>query len=127
MCAASAAVVFEPAARLRAVLGALTEALAKQAVVLRDGAVADVIALAEDPLEVAVQIFYVRGGRIRGQRGWVADRTDEGGTPELVQDFLLQLYGGVGVDDGGGDTIPREVLVPALPPDHDVLEELLGE
>ena len=75
-----------------------------------------------DPLEVAVQIFYVRGGRIRGQRGWVADRTDEGGTPELVQDFLLQLYGGE-----GGDSIPREVLVPALPPDHDVLEELLGE
>ena len=75
---------------------------------------------------MAVQIFHVRGGRIRGQRGWVADRTDEGATPELVQDFLLQLYGGVGSDDGG-DTIPREVLVPALPPDAGVLEELLSE
>ena len=80
------------------------------------------IALVEDPLEVAVQIFYVRGGRIRGQRGWVADRTDEGGTPELVQDFLLQLYGG-----RGRSSIPREVLVPALPPDTDVLEQLLSE
>ena len=126
MYAASEALDFEKAARLRDDLGALTKALEKQAVVLGDGTDADVIALAEDPLEVAVQIFYVRGGRIRGQRGWVADRTDEGGTPELVQDFLLQLYGGVGVDDGG-DTIPREVLVPALPPDSGVLEELLGE
>ncbi|MBL0747739.1 excinuclease ABC subunit UvrC [Nocardioides baculatus] len=122
MYAASEALDFEKAARLRDDLGALERALEKQAVVLGDGADADVIALVEDPLEVAVQIFYVRGGRIRGQRGWVADRTDEGGTPELVQDFLLQLYGGE-----GSDSIPREVLVPALPPDHDVLEELLSE
>ena len=71
-----------------------SKALEKQAVVLGDGTDADVIALAEDPLEVAVQIFYVRGGRIRGQRGWVADRVDEGGTAELVEDFLLQLYAG---------------------------------
>ena len=52
----------------------------------------------EDPLEVAVQIFHVRGGRIRGERGWVADRVDEGGTAELVENFLLQLY--AGADDG---------------------------
>ncbi|MCF6379419.1 excinuclease ABC subunit UvrC [Nocardioides KLBMP 9356] len=126
MYAASEALDFEKAARLRDDLGAMERALEKQAVVLGDGADADVIALVEDPLEVAVQIFYVRGGRIRGQRGWVADRTDEGGTPELVQDFLLQLYGGVSADEGR-DSIPREVLVPALPPDHEVLEELLGE
>ena len=85
---------YERAARLRDDLGAMQKALEKQAVVLGDGADADVIALAEDPLEVAVQIFYVRGGRIRGQRGWVADRVDEGGTAELVEDFLLQLYAG---------------------------------
>ena len=121
MYAASEALDFEKAARLRDDLGALTKALEKQAVVLGDGTDADVIALAEDPLEVAVQIFYVRGGRIRGQRGWVADRTDDGGTPELVQDFLLQLYG----DED--DAIPREVLVPALPPDAGVLEELLSD
>ena len=88
---------------------------------LGDGTDADVVALAEDPLEVAVQIFYVRGGRIRGQRGWVADRVDEGGTAELVEDFLLQLYG------GDSDSIPREVLVPALPPEPRTLEQLLSE
>ena len=123
MYAASEELDFEKAARLRDDLGALEKALEKQAVVLGDGTDADVIALAEDPLEVAVQIFYVRGGRIRGQRGWVADRVDEGGTADLVETFLLQLYAG----DADADTIPREILVPAMPPDAATFEELLSD
>jgi excinuclease ABC subunit C len=122
MMAASEAQEYERAARLRDDLGAMERALEKQAVVLGDGADADVIAFAEDPLEVAVQIFYVRGGRIRGQRGWVADRVEEGGTSELVENFLLQMYAGE-----SGDAIPREVLVPALPPETETLEQLLSE
>jgi excinuclease ABC subunit C len=122
MYAASDELDFERAARLRDDLGAIEKALEKQAVVLGDGTDADVIALAEDPLEVAVQIFYVRGGRIRGQRGWVADRADESDTAELVGQFLLQLY--AGADDDG---VPREILVPALPAEHQVFEELLSE
>ena len=123
---ASEALDFEKAARLRDDLGALHKALEKQAVVLGDGADADVIALAEDPLEVAVQVFHVRGGRVRGQRGWVADRTDDGETGDLVADFLLQLYGGVAGDEAR-DIVPREILVPALPPDLDTFEELLSD
>src|SRR5215213_8916464 len=126
MYAASAELDFEKAARLRDDLGALNKALEKQAVVLGDGTDADVIALAEDPLEVAVQIFYVRGGRIRGQRGWVADRVDEGDTAKLVDDFILQLYAGTDAD-GVSDAIPREILVPALPPDVATYEQLLGD
>ena len=122
MYAASDELDFERAARLRDDLGAMNRALEKQAVVLGDGADADVIALAEDPLEVGVQIFYVRGGRIKGQRGWVADRVEEGETPELVEHFLLQLY--VGED---AEAIPREILVPALPPDVATMETLLSE
>jgi excinuclease ABC subunit C len=125
MYAASEELDFERAARLRDDLGAIEKALEKQAVVLGDGTDADVIALAEDPLEVAVQIFYVRGGRIRGQRGWVADRADESDTAELVEQFLLQLY--AGADDRDESAVPREILVPALPPEHEVFEELLSE
>jgi excinuclease ABC subunit C len=122
MYAASAEQDYERAARLRDDLGALHRALEKQAVVLGDGTDADVIALSEDPLEVAVQIFYVRGGRIRGQRGWVADKVDDADTGGLVERFLLQLY-----DGEAGDAVPREILVPALPEDHDILEEWLTE
>jgi excinuclease ABC subunit C len=120
MYAASAETDFERAARLRDDIGALKRAMEKQQVVLGDGTDADVIAFADDPLEVAVQIFYVRGGRIRGQRGWVADKTEDVDTGELVERFLLQLY-----DGEAGDAIPREVLVPALPDDADALEQWL--
>jgi excinuclease ABC subunit C len=122
MYAASGEMDFERAARLRDDIGALKRAMEKQQVVLGDGTDADVIAFAEDPLEVAVQIFYVRGGRIRGQRGWVADKTEDVDTGELVERFLLQLY-----DGEAGDAIPREVLVPALPDDADALEQWLCE
>ncbi|WP_036516509.1 excinuclease ABC subunit UvrC [Nocardioides sp. J54] len=126
MYAASDALDFEKAARLRDDLGAMQKALEKQAVVLGDGSDADVIALAEDPLEVAVQVFYVRGGRIRGQRGWVADRTDDGDTSSLVEHFLLQLYASVSREDAR-DAVPREILVPELPPEPATWEQLLSD
>ena len=116
MYAASEAQDYERAARLRDDLGALNKALEKQAVVFGDGTDADVIALAEDPLEVAVQIFHVRAGRIRGQRGWVADRVADLDTAGLVGEFLLQLYAGEEGDahppgdPGAGDARGRRDL-----------------
>ncbi|MEX2291169.1 MAG: excinuclease ABC subunit UvrC [Mycobacteriales bacterium] len=141
MAAAAAAQDYERAARLRDDIGALTRATEKQAVVLADGTDADVVAVAEDQLEAAVQVFHVRGGRVRGQRGFVVDKVEELTTGELVGQFLAQAYGAdpdveeLEVDrrmtPGGGvtlrdiDDVPREVLVPALPPDLDVLQSWL--
>jgi excinuclease ABC subunit C len=116
MLAASEALDFERAARIRDDIGALRRAMEQNAVVLSDGTDADVVAVAEDPLELAVQVFYVRGGRIRGQRGWVADRTDDAELPELLRRFLLQVY-----DAEMSDAIPREVLLPQLPEDAEAL------
>ena len=119
---------FERAARLRDDLRALERAIEKQAVVLGDGTDCDVIALAEDQLEAAVQVFYVRGGRVRGQRGWVLDKVEEVTTAGLVEHFLGQVYA-----DGTTDAeavnagIPREVLVPELPPDVATMTEWLTE
>jgi len=114
---------YERAARLRDDIKALERALEKQAVVLGDGTDCDVIALAEDPLEAAVQIFYVRGGRIRGQRGWVLEKVEEVGTADLVEHFLGQFYGeGTSPESNG---IPREVLVPELPPDTETMTQWL--
>ncbi len=113
---------YERAARLRDDIGALERAMEKNAVVLGDGTDADVVALVEDPLEAAVQIFTVRGGRIRGQRGWVADKVDDADTGDLVERALLTLYDG---ESAAG--IPREVLVPVLPDDSSALAQLLTQ
>jgi excinuclease ABC subunit C len=90
---ASDAEQYERAARLRDDIQALHRALEKQAVVLGGGTDCDVIALAEDQLEAAVQVFYVRGGRVRGQRGWVVDKIEDITPGELVEQFLGQVYG----------------------------------
>jgi len=111
---------FERAARLRDDIGALERVLEKSAVVLPDATDADVFALAEDELEVAFQLFHVRGGRVRGQRGWVAERDAET-TPEVVEHLLQQVYG-----SEAGDAVPREVLVPVLPDDAEALALWLG-
>jgi excinuclease ABC subunit C len=118
---------FERAARLRDDLRALERAIEKQAVVLGDGTDCDVIALAEDQLEAAVQVFYVRGGRVRGQRGWVLDKIEEVTPAGLVEQFLGQVYadspaGAEAINAG----IPREVLVPELPPDPDTMSQWLA-
>jgi len=127
MRAASDAEEYERAARLRDDIRALERALEKQAVVLGDGTDADVIALAEDQLEAAVQVFYVRGGRIRGQRGWVLEKVEDVTAGELVEHFLGQFYGG-GMSDSESVNagIPREVLVPECPPDPAPMTEWLS-
>jgi excinuclease ABC subunit C len=120
MMAAAKIEEYERAARLRDDIKALQAALEKQSVVLGDHTDCDVIAFAEDQLEAAVQVFYVRGGRIRGQRGWVVDKVEDVTTADLVEQFLIQAY-------GESDAVPREVLVPEQPPEADAMVELLSE
>lgn len=113
---------YEKAARLRDDIGALRRAMEKNAVVLADATDADLFAVAEDELEAAVQIFHVRGGRVRGQRGWVTDKVEAVDTAGLVEHALQQLYG-----EEKGESVPKEVLVPALPEDTPALSQWLAE
>ncbi|MFD4588593.1 excinuclease ABC subunit UvrC [Streptomyces sp. NPDC058423] len=113
---------YERAARLRDDIEALKRAMEKNAVVLADATDADLIAVAEDELEAAVQIFHVRGGRVRGQRGWVTDKVEAVDTSGLVEHALQQLYG-----EESGDAVPKEVLVPALPEDLAAVTQWLSD
>ncbi|MFF1678746.1 MULTISPECIES: excinuclease ABC subunit UvrC [unclassified Streptomyces] len=113
---------YERAGRLRDDIEALKKAMEKSAVVLADATDADLIAVAEDELEAAVQIFHVRGGRVRGQRGWVTDKVEAVTTGDLVEHALQQLYG-----EETGDSVPKEVLVPALPELAETVQEWLTE
>ncbi len=141
MTAAADELDFERAARLRDDLGALRRALEKQAVVLGDGTDADVVAFADDDLEAAVVVFHVRGGRVRGQRGWIVEKPgDPGDSAEaaLVEQFLTQFYGAEaelggppeaelnGAADESANPVPKEVLVPSLPPNADELAAWLS-
>ncbi|MUM18383.1 excinuclease ABC subunit UvrC [Mycobacterium sp. CBMA271] len=127
---------FERAARLRDNISALQRALERQTVVFGDGTDADVVAFADEELEAAVQVFHVRGGRVRGQRGWIVEKTGDPGDSDLeglVEQFLTQFYGDqadlVHVADTEMDTdlapVPREVLVPALPRDAEGMSSWL--
>ena len=122
MAAASASLEFELAAHLRDRLAAVRKAVEKQQMVFNRNEDADVIGLFGDELEAAVQVFFVRKGRVMGRRGFVVDKAEELDGPELVSRVLERLY----FDDNPVGW-PKEVLVPELPHDPALYEEWLTE
>ncbi|MDY6054459.1 excinuclease ABC subunit UvrC [Micrococcus sp.] len=113
---------YEDAARLRDDIAALRRVFERNAVVLPENTEADIFALHSDELETAVQVFHVRQGRIRGQRGWVMERVEDVGEDVMVEELLKQVYG----EHAGDDRIPHEVLVPVEPADAEALQEWLS-
>ncbi|HJA60631.1 MULTISPECIES: excinuclease ABC subunit UvrC [unclassified Brevibacterium] len=122
MAAAAADLDYERAARLRDEITALQKVLDKSAVVLSVSADCDVFALVTEELEASVQVFHVRQGRIRGQRGWIIERSDDHTPAELTTDYLRQAYSGL-----DPEAIPKEILVDTLPADLDSLESWLRQ
>jgi excinuclease ABC subunit C len=111
---------FEAAARFRDRLTAARKAIETQEMVLSQRENLDVVGLDEDDLEAAFQVFFVRGGRVTGRKGWVVDRVEDLDTPGLLSSFIRELY-------MERDEVPPKVLVPAWPVDRDVLELWLEE
>ena len=139
---------YERAAQLREDVAALRRVVESNSVVLSAATDADIFGLVADELEASVQVFHVRAGRIRGQRGWVTERVEDTDEAGLMTRLLLQVYG----ERGAGDeprpsrvrpasdptsvddrphtpttAIPRDIIVPVMPEDAGTLAAWLGE
>ncbi|MDO4900330.1 excinuclease ABC subunit UvrC [Actinomyces sp.] len=113
MRAAARALDFEKAARLRDDAEALRKVIEQNAVVLPEATDVDVFALARDELTAAVQVFHVRGGRVRGQRGWVIDLVEDATDAELIERLLQQVYSDLLDPADDAATVGVAVGVPA--------------
>lgn len=122
MAAAAQNLDYERAAELRDEIQALEKVLDKSAVVLSQNVDVDIFSMVVEELEASVQVFHVRGGRIRGQRGWIIERLQDLTPEELTLDYLRQAY-----SDIDADAIPREILVDTLPSDVDLVTAWLSE
>ncbi|CAN5133741.1 excinuclease ABC subunit UvrC [soil metagenome] len=141
---------YEAAARIRDQLRAMETALAKQVMVTGKKEDFDAISWHADELEVAFQVFFIRKGRVVGRKGATVDRVEAMDMPGLLTRFIVQVFserltalgtpGAIGSYAKGGsqgllsapgiDTaqvVGKEVLVPELPEDVAVLEQLLSE
>ena len=122
MSTAAGALDFERAALLRDRLDAVRKAVETQQMVGSRREDFDVIGVAEDALEAAVQVFFVRRGRVMGRRGFVIDKAEDLDRAELVSRALERLY----FDDNPLGW-PKQVLVPDMPAETDLYAEWLGE
>lgn len=113
---------FELAARVRDRLDSVRKAIEKQQMVADRDEDLDVVGIAGDELEAAVQVFYVRRGRVVGRKGFVVDKVEDLTSPELVSNVLEGLY-----YDPPPLGVPKTVIVPELPDDPDLYERWLAE
>jgi len=120
MAAASAALEFEKAARIRDRLGGVQRALEKQQMVGERDEDLDIIGIADDELEAAVQVFFVRKGRVVGRKGFIMDKVEELTPGGVVDRVLEEMYG-----DQPPLGIPSQVLVPVVPDDAETYAEWL--
>ena len=119
---AATALEFERAARLRDRLTTVRKAIEKQQMVADRNEDLDVIGIADDDLEAAVQVFYVRRGRVVGRNGFVLDKVEDLSPAELVGNVLEGLY-----YEPPPLGIPKQVLVPTDPEDADLYHRWLSE
>jgi excinuclease ABC subunit C len=121
MNAAAENLEFELAARIRDQIASVRKAIERQQMVASREETFDLIGIAEDELEASVQVFYVNKGRVVGRKGVVVDKVEDVETPALVARIVEQLYA-----DAQRDDVPKEILVPVLPDDHELYEQFLA-
>lgn len=122
MAAAADGLEFEQAARLRDRLATVRRAIERQQMVGDRNVDIDVIGVAEDELEAAAQVFFVRRGRVVGRLGFILDKVMDLTAEQTVAAVLEQVYG-----DEPAVGYPKSVLVPTIPEDVEMYTEWLSE
>jgi len=113
---------YELAARIRDRLASVRRAIEKQQMVADTSEDLDVVGIAEDELEAAVQVFFVRHGRMLGRKGFILDKVMALSDGELAERILEELY-----YDPPPMGMPKSVLMPSLPDDPALYQEWLSE
>jgi excinuclease ABC subunit C len=111
---------FERAAELRDQLFAIEKVTEKQKVVLHDLADLDAISYARGHDEAAVQVFFVREGKVIGRDRFIMAGADEMTGAEILAAFIEQHYAQT-------DFVPKEILVSETIPEVEVLENWLSQ
>jgi excinuclease ABC subunit C len=119
MRAASDRQEYEVAAKVRDQLEQVRKAIERQQMVTSERHEIDAIALVEDDLEAAFQIFFVRRGRVTGRKGFIVDKVEDLATPALVARFLERFY--------AESDVPKRVLVPVEPEDRGLIASWLSD
>lgn len=122
MAAAAEDLEFEQAARLRDRLATVRRAIERQQMVGDRNEDVDVIGVAEDELEAAAQVFFVRKGRVVGRLGFILDKVMDLTPEQTMAAVLEQVYG-----DEPAVGFPKSLLVPTIPEDVDMYTEWLSE
>ncbi len=110
---------YEVAAKMRDQLSNVHKAIERQQMVSSEKEEMDVVGVAENELEAALQVFFVRRGRVTGRKGFVVDKVEDLDTPQLLGRFLERLYSEADV--------PKRVLVPVEPDDKELIEQWLSQ
>ncbi|MDD7385046.1 MAG: excinuclease ABC subunit UvrC [Actinomycetaceae bacterium] len=146
MLAASQEERYEDAAKLRDEISALTTINERNVVAFESDVNADIFGLEADEIEASVQVFYVRGGRIRGQRGWISEEVAGMNSAQILTQLLMQVYGDSSYDDAREllghreestsiddrrhvpvTAIPSEIWLPTLPENVDEIEQWISQ
>jgi excinuclease ABC subunit C len=112
---------FERAARLRDQLGSVQRVIERQQVVGERDEDIDVVGVAEDALEAAVEVLIIRRGRVTGRRGLVVEKVEDLDDAAFSARLIEGLYA-----DALATDIPREVHIATVPSDRSFYEEFLS-
>ena len=119
MADASERLEFEAAARLRDSIGSVRSIQERQKVTA-DVQDRDVIAVVRDERGSAVQMFYVRGGKLIGQRHFFLDGASDVNPGEAVEEFVKRYY-------TDAPEVPREVLLPVEIEERNIVQQWLRQ